>query len=103
MAYKIVITEHAIQDLSEIAEYIAVTLSNPSAAVSLLEDIEKSYDALAQMPYLYEQCRNARLRAMGYRKAVIHKYIMVHRVDEKSQTVYILRFFHGTQDYEKLI
>lgn len=48
-------------------------------------------------------CQNARLMALGYRKVVIKNYIMIYRVEETTHTVYILRFFYGRRDYEKLI
>lgn len=64
---------------------------------------EQCYSDLEKMPLMYEFCRDPRLRALGYRKAVIKSYIMVYKVDEAAKTVYILRFFYGRQNYEKLI
>lgn len=55
------------------------------------------------MPLMFERCRNPRLRNPGYRRAVIKNYVMVYRVVESEHTVYILRFFYGSRDYEKLI
>jgi plasmid stabilization system protein ParE len=55
------------------------------------------------MPLMYEACRDPYLKSLGYRKAIINNYIMVYKVDEERETVYIMRFFHGKQDYEKLI
>ena len=52
---------------------------------------------------MYEQCRDPQLRALGYRKAIIKNYVMIYRVDEDKKIVYILRFFYGRRDYEKLI
>lgn len=36
-------------------------------------------------------------------KAGIRNYIMIYKVNESKKEVIILRFFHGRQDYEKLI
>ena len=55
------------------------------------------------MPFMYELCQDVRLRSLGYRKALINNYVMIYRVDEGTKTVYILRFFYGRLDYEKLI
>ena len=49
------------------------------------------------------QCRDARLKSLGYRKALINNYVMIYRVDEDAKAVYILRFFYARRDYEKLI
>ncbi len=48
-------------------------------------------------------CDDPHLRDLKYHKAVIKNYIMVYAVNEAEKTVNILRFFHGRQDYEKLI
>lgn len=48
---------------------------------------------------MYEACRDLRLRAKEYRKAVIRNYVLIYKVDEKNRTVLLLRFFYGKQDY----
>ena len=52
---------------------------------------------------MFEACSDPYLKALGYRKAGIKNYIMIYKVHEHSKTVSIMRFFHGRQDYEKLI
>lgn len=103
MAYKIIETQRAAQDLEHILRYLATTLANPTAASALADAIEECYSSLEAMPLLYPLCRDARLRRLGYRKAGIKNYIMVYKVQEASRSVQILRFFHGRQDYERLI
>ena len=101
--YKLEIAVSAQEDLEAIYEYIAVELANRTAAEAFFDEVEKCYDSLIRQPYMYEQCRDDRLRLDGYRRAVIKHYIMVYRVDDSKETVYILRFFYGARDYEKLI
>ena len=101
--YKVIISGAAEADLDEIIGYIAVALANPQAADSLTDKIAACYDDLARTPYMYGQCLNLRLQALGYRRVSIQNYIMVYRVDEESKTVYILRFFYGPSDYERLL
>lgn len=103
MAYRIVETELALRDLDSILSYIALTLSNLSAAASFADEIEKCYSNLEEMPLMCEFCHDPRLRVLGYRKAVIKNYVMVYKVDEAEKTVIILRFFYGRQDYERMI
>ncbi len=103
MAYKLIKTDSFQRDLDAVIGYIALSLENRIAAASLLDAVEKSYDGIERMPLMYEACHDPHLKELGYRKAVIRNYIMVYRVDEGSKTVYILRMFHGRQDYEKLI
>ena len=103
MAYKIVETAGAERDLSRITEYILHSLENRTAAAAFLDEVEKCYDDLSTMPMMYEACRTPHLRAMGYRRAGIRSYIMIYKVDEAKKEVVVLRFFHGRQDYEKLL
>jgi len=103
MAYKIVETQRAAQDLDHILRYLAVSLANPSAASAFADAIEECYRNLEVMPLLYPLCRAARLCRLGYRKAGIKNYIMIYKVREVDRSVQVLRFFHGKQAYERLI
>lgn len=103
MAYKVVETAPASRDLAGILGYLAETLANPMAASALADEINACYDSLEQMPNLYALCQDVRLRKLGYRKVTIKNYIMIYRVSEANQSVYILRFFYGRRDYEKLL
>ena len=103
MAYDIVATQLAAEDLDNILQYISIDLNNPTAASSFADSLEKCYQNLSNMPYMYPKCDNMRLRMMKYRKVVINHYVMIYRVNEHSQTIYIMRFFYGGQDYERLL
>ena len=103
MAYELIVTEAAHSDLDEALDYIVHRLSNPTAAVSLLDQVEACYGQLRNFPMLYEACWDPRLLDLGYRKVVIGHYILVYHPVEEERTVYVLRFFYGGRDYEKLI
>jgi plasmid stabilization system protein ParE len=103
MAYNLVTTDPFQRDLDSVIGYITLVLKNKVAAASLLDSVKKCYGEIERMPLMYEACRDSYLKSLGYRKAVIHNYIMIYKVDEERKTVYILRLFHGRQDYENLI
>lgn len=103
MGYRIEMTPLASEDLEEIVTYIAQELENPTAAAAFLDEVDACYEGLETMPFMYEECRDPQLKALKYRRAVIKHYVMVYRVDEAGKTVYVLRFFYGARDYEKLI
>lgn len=88
--YNVIITDAAYADLDEILGYIALALANPQAAASLVRKIAACYDDLANTPYMYGQCQDPRLQALGYRRVSIQHYVMVYRVDEPGKKVYIL-------------
>lgn len=99
MAFNVIITEPANDDLDEITTYISEELQSPSAADRLTKRIGKIIDNLSSMPEMYDTLdQNPSLR-----KVPIGKYLMIFRLDPSSGTVQILRFFHGTQDYEAIL
>lgn len=93
MAYKLLITASAEQDLDGVVVYIIRDLDNLPAAAKLLDEVEERYANLEENPFLYEPCRDARLKMSGYRKVVVGRYAMIYRVDQKRQVVYVERFF----------
>jgi hypothetical protein len=50
---------------------------------------------------MYAKCQDKQLEEEGYRKALIKNYVLVHKINETSKTVSILRFFYSAQDYVK--
>lgn len=103
MAYKLIVTDAAHKDLDEALDYIVNRLSNPTAAAHMLSQVEECYSQLRTFPFLYEACHDIRLRDAGYHKTGIGNYILVFRPDVETQTVYILRYFYGARDYEKML
>ena len=103
MAYDLFVTEAAHEDLEEVLSYIAGDLANPGAAANLLDQVEACYEQLKDFPALYESCHDLQLRNLGYRKVVIGNFVLVYQPAEAEKRVYILRFFYGGRDYEKLI
>ena len=99
MVFNVIITEPANDDLDEITTYISEELQSPSAADRLTKRIGKIIDNLSSMPEMYDTLdQNPSLR-----KVPIGKYLMIFRLDPSSGTIQILRFFHGTQDYEAIL
>lgn len=103
MDYRVEITPSAEQDLDAILTYLHEELTSPLAAEDFLEKVEACCGRLVEQPALYERCRNERLASLGYRRAVINHYVMIYRIEEEAETVYVLRFFYGPRDYEKYL
>lgn len=101
--FKLKVTPAAEHDLDEIYTYITNSLVALSVADNLLEDIEKQILSLCDFPHRCEYSRNEILRDKGYRKLVIHNYVVLYLVDDKSKTVIVMRVFFGAMDYEKYL
>lgn len=103
MKYDVVVTNPAQDDLEEILNYISVDLSAPKSAIEMLNKIKSIFENLSINPLMYPLCNIDNLKAKNYRKAVINNYLMFYRVDDKNETIYIMRFIYGRRDYINLI
>lgn len=103
MKYDVIISAEAHNDIDNVLDYIVNSLKNPTAAKNLLGKIEESYVDLADNPFMYAHCNDSRLQNDGYRKVVINNYVLIYRVDEAENIVYVVRFFYGRQNYIELI
>ena len=103
MMYKLRVADRAHQDSDSIAEYISTNLDAPTAALDFLDDIAACYNRLRENPFLYEVCRDPRLRKEKYRRAVVGNYLVLYKVFEDTNAVIIYRIFYGAQNYTELI
>ena len=103
MAYNLVITNDASDELDKIVDYIAVNLQNTQAASDFLDQVEASYDLLIENPRIYQLCDYPTFKEKQYRKVVINNYIMIYKIDEMTNTVNVMHFFYGKRDYYNLI
>ena len=103
MGYKLLITASALNELNEIVDYISNNLDNPFAAADFLDKVEECYDRLKDNPKIYQCCDHQNFKEKGYRKVIIKNYILIYRIDEKTNNVYILHFVYGRQDYNSII
>ena len=103
MAYNLFITQNASDEIEEIVDYIDRHLDNRTAAIRFLDKVEDCYSRLKDNPKIYQLCDDQEFKEKGYRKAVINNYVMVYRINEATDTVYILHIFFGRQDYYHMI
>ena len=103
MVYNIVVSKEAHKDMDDIVHYIAIELVNPAAAAGFLEDVEKNYHTVINNPSMYSLCQDAKLSREGYRKIVIKNYLILYRIDDETQTVFIVRIIYGGRNYTELI
>lgn len=98
--YEVVVSPEAEADLDRIIRYIAADLRNPPAATALADKIEARLCELETMPGKFSFCKDAFLRAMGYRRAQVGNHKIIYRIDETAKRVLIVHFYHTLQDYE---
>jgi|WetSurMetagenome_2_1015567.scaffolds.fasta_scaffold837566_2 toxin ParE1/3/4 len=96
MAQKIIIwTAPALEDLDEIADYIAV--DNVAAAARLVQKIYTSVGRLADFPYLGRAVPE--LPDLPFRELVIPPCRVIYRVEQ--ETVFVVLVTRGEQPLEE--
>jgi toxin ParE1/3/4 len=93
------ITKAAEQDLAAIVEYIAN--ENPSAALKLANEIQKSILRLEDFPTSGVLPQNRRLARKGYRMLIIQSYLVFY-ILPNDETVEIRRIISGKRQYQFL-
>ena len=94
---QIIWTEPALDNLNDIAEYIAV--SNPYAAKKLVENVFGKVQRLEQFPdsgRVPEEISN-----LNYREVVINPCRVCYKID--NDTVYILHMMRQERDLRKFL
>lgn len=100
MAYKIVVTVDAEEDLDSYIRYLLFVKKNEQAARNLIDDFEATKANLEQSAGALKLCENPRLRSLGYRRInfMSHRYFMLYRIED--DIVYIDNIYHELQDFE---
>lgn len=99
--YEVVLTEHALLDLDDIAHYIALH-DAPEKAEHVARRIEKTFSSLTTFPNRGNHPRE--LLAMGnrsFREVHFKPYRIVHRVLEREVLVLIIA--DGRRDMRSLL
>lgn len=96
MAWKVIVGRVALRDLNGIREFIA--RDNPTAAASFCEKLLEHAEGLRLFPE-----RGGRLKERhGARFSVVGSYLIVYRLNQATDTVRILRFWHGARERHHL-
>lgn len=94
--YKIVYLPLAGDDILSAVDYIADKLDNPSAAETLLIELDKTVERLSRFPYSSEPYYSNRPMRDELRKVPVKGYVLYYTVT--GDTVEIRRFIHGRRD-----
>ena len=92
MAYRIVVTLEAENDLDRYVKYLLFEKKSEQAAKNVLDDFEEMLDELAIVAESLKLCENPKLKRNGYRRILKHRYFMMYRVEE--DLVIVDNIFH---------
>jgi len=99
MAFQIVWSQTAVEDLREIVKFIA--LDDATAAASLAERILTRIERAAELPFSNRAVPERAERSV--REVILKPYRIVYQVDDRRGAIHILRVWHaarGAPDFE---
>ena len=103
MAYQILRTAKADEQLRDIVLYRAEVAGSAAAALEFLDRLEQKIDRLADFPESGSFPRYGALRARGYRVLIAEKHLVFYKVDKERKMVIIYAIVDGRRDYLNLI
>ena len=100
--YEVIIGELAIQQIDDIAIYIARN-SSELAAEKVYNGINKAIDGLCKMPESHGRLRYIESDDPVFRRVNVWKYVIVFTVGEDAKIVNVVDVSHSSQDPQRLI
>ena len=97
--FKLIITDKAKEDLEEIYDYISKSLMAENTAIKFMQEFENSIFRLKDMPESCSIIETYKKRRYPYRKLLIKNYVVIYRVDDDKECVYITRVVYGGRNY----
>ncbi len=97
--YTVRLLAAAEKDLDDIVDYILA--ENPTAAMNLLQRIEKNLSNLAANPQLGKIPNDEHLLRLGYRYLIVSNYLVFYKIEARNIIVY--RIIDGARNYKELL
>ena len=95
------IAETAEHDIDETLGCLIAIKHNPTAALNLLEEIEKKKKTISDFPLKYQTVDDPLLEFLGIRCMPVKNYFAFYIVD--GNNIYIIRFLHQKQNWKSIL
>lgn len=97
LGYKVVLQDVAAQDAREYASFLFQRSKNSNVAVRWLDELTALLDGLSEMPKRYKVIEEQESFKVELRQVMHHSHRLVYHVNERTQTVHVLRVYHGAR------
>lgn len=98
---QIIWTKLALSQLEKAVKYIAET-NHPTYAKRVLDKTFKKVQKLQTHPYLGQKESLLDFKSLDYRYLLVWSHKIIYRVNKGGDKVYIVRFFHTSQNPSKM-
>lgn len=99
MVYRLIVTEHADEQLDNLVYHLIYRLKNQQAAKHLLNGIEDIYNRLEENPQQFPLSRDTYLANKSYHEAIVPQmnYVVIFSIG--FDTVNVVGIFHQLENY----
>lgn len=97
-SYSVIMTPDAIDDMTDLRNYIADVLGAPKTAFAYIRTVRKEIGSLTEMPARYKPVDDEPWHSRGVRRLLVKNSFVYYRIDEKAKTVYILNVIYARRD-----
>lgn len=98
MAYRVIVEQTAQDDAAEYASFMVREWQASEAVAKWLEELQTVIDSLAEMPRRFKLIDEQAHFVIEVRQIVFHSHRVVFHVNDESNTVHVLRIYHGARD-----
>ena len=102
-SYAVEMTRQAEEQLSEIVQYISLTLRSPQAGMNTLDALEEEIGSLSVMPFRYPAIEDDPAGDRGIRKTRAKNFNIYYQVDDARKRVNILAVCYARREQKKII
>ena len=103
MSYKINFTAPAHQDIKNAVQYIAFTINNITAAISLNTLAYAKINTLPDFPEKYPLVNDISLAHYQIRYIPVDNYLIFYRINKTKEEIQILRFLYAKSNWQNIL
>jgi len=97
--FELAFSERINNDIVSSINYIKNELKAPMAAQNHVEELKKKYVKLRENPFARPLVRNKYLASKGIRFIMVKKFMLVYKINEENNTVFLYRFIYSRRDW----
>lgn len=97
-SYTIIMTSDAIDDVTDLRNYIADVLGAPETALAYIRTVRKEIGSLAEMPARYKPVDDEPWHSRGIRRLLVKNSFVYYRIDESARKVFIMNVIYARRD-----
>lgn len=97
-SYSVIMMPDAIDDMTELRNYIADVLGAPDTALAYIRTVRREISSLSEMPARYKPVDDEPWHSRGVRRLLVKNSFIYYRIDEEAKTVFILNVIYARRD-----